>query len=414
MNMRISAVIITALVIFMGSCNRSGPTGSGSASGPDPQDIRLLDMWPREGPSLLWKYEGLGRGYGGPAVSGDGIFINAEENGNSYTVCLGQDGTFRWRSPNGKEFMGFDFSASYPGTRSNPSVKGKHVYAASGTGHLSCFETRSGKVVWSVDLIRDFDGKPGDFGYSETPVVDENRVYCFPGGKVNNLVALDRTTGALVWSAPVNRDSFAYGTPILLTLPERKVLVGTSRNYIHVVDTKDGTLLSHYRLENISYGNEHCNSVVHHNGCIYFVPFEEGGQGTVKLRLSGDGGNLSEIWRNPQVTNVFEGCVVCDNRLYTTMENKKLLSLDTESGQVRHSVRSEFGNIVYAGQKLFIYGHNGKVQLFNLIDGVPEFSSEMRVRDGSGPHFSFPVICGGVMYIRRGNALMAYAVGDTD
>ena len=408
--MQRGTLIIAALITILGSCNRSGPQSGGTASGVDSPEPQLLDSWPREGPRLLWKYEGLGKGYGGAAVTGEGIFINAEEKGNSYTVCLDLDGTFRWRSPNGQEFMGFDFSADYPGTRSTPAVKGRHVYAESGTGHLSCFESRSGKVVWSVNLVRDFGGKPGDFGYSETPVVDENRVYCFTGGKVNNLVALDRRTGDLVWSAPVNRDSFAYGTPILLALPDKNVLVGTSRNYIHVVDTKDGAMLSRYRLEDITYGNEHCNSVVHQEGNIYFVPFEEDGQGTVKLRLSGDGEDLTEVWRNPQVTNVFEGFVVCDKRLYTTMENKKLLSLDTETGRILHSVRSEYGNIVYADHKLFIYGHNGKVQLFNLIDGVPEFSSEMRVRDGSGLHFSFPVIAGGVMYIRRGDALMAYQV----
>ncbi len=177
-----------------------------------------------------------------------------------------------------------------------------------------------------------------------------------------------------------------------------------------MVDTKDGALLSCFRLEYISYGNEHCNSVVHQEGYIYFVHFKEDGQGTVKLLLSEDGENLTEVWRNPQVTNVFEGLVVCDNRLYTTMENKKLLSLDTETGRIRHSVRAESGGIVYADHKLIIYGHNGRVQLFNLINGIPELSSEMRIRDGSGPHFSFPVIADGVMYIRRGDALMAYAI----
>jgi outer membrane protein assembly factor BamB len=404
-------LIIAALITILGSCNRSGPQSGGSASRVDLPEPQLLDEWPREGPRLLWKYEGLGRGYGGPAVTGEGIYINAEENGNSYTVCLDHDGTLRWRSPNGQEFVGFDFSASYPGTRSAPAVKGMLVYAASGTGHLSCFDSCNGDVIWNVDLIRDFDGKLGDFGYSETPVVDAAKVYCFAAGKEHNLVALDRRTGDLVWSSPVLRDSFAYGTPVLLALPDRNILVGTSRNYIHVVDTKDGAMLSRYRLEDITYGNEHCNSVVHQEGHIYFVPFEEDGHGTVKLRLSGNGENLTEVWRNPQVTNVFEGFVVCDKRLYTTMENKKLLSLDTETGRIVHSVRSEYGNIVYADHKLFIYSHNGKVQLFNLIDGVPEFSSEMRIRDGSGPHFSFPVIAGGVMYIRRGNALMAFAVG---
>jgi outer membrane protein assembly factor BamB len=110
------------------------------------------------------------------------------------------------------------------------------------------------------------------------------------------------------------------------------------------------------------------------------------------------------------VVNIFEGFVVKDKSLYTTMENKKLHVLDTETGKIRKSVRSVSGGIVYADDKLFIYGHNGVVQLFSLNDGLPELKSEMRIRDGSGHHFSFPVIVDGVMYIRRGHALMAFAV----
>ena len=289
-------------------------------------------------------------------------------------------------------------------------MKGNYVYATSGTGHLSCFDTRNGKIIWSMDLVKDFQGVPGDFGYSESPVVDENRLYCFAGGMVNNMVALDRHSGELLWSSPVKKDYFSYGTPILLSLADRNVLLGTSRNYIHVVDRKDGTLLSSYQLEDIREGYEHCNSVVHKDGYIYFVPCEEHGQGSVKLRLSADGEALTEVWRNTKVLNVFEGFVVKDNYLYTTMENKKLLVLDTETGRIRNSVRAESGSIVYADNKLFIYGHNGKVQLFSLNDGLPELKSEMRIRDGSGHHFSFPVIVDGVMYIRRGDALMAFAV----
>ena len=394
----------------MSSCDRSGQRGSESATGEISPGTRLLDSWPREGPELLWIYEGLGKGYGKPLILNEGIFINGEEDGNSYTLCLDHKGVFQWRSSNGKEFMGMDYSAAYPGARSTPTLMGRRVYAFSGTGHLSCFDKDNGKVIWSVDLVKDFQGVPGDFGYSASPVLDEDRIYCFAGGKVNNMVALDPHTGELLWSAPVNKDYFSYGTPILLNLPNRNVLVGTSRNYIHVVDRQDGTLLSSYQLEDIKEGYEHCNSVVHKDGYIYLVLCEEHGQGSIKLHLSADGDTLTEVWRNSKVLNVFEGFVVEDNWLYTTMENRKLVVLDTETGRIRHSVRAVYGSIVYADNKLFVYGHNGTVQLFSLKDGIPELRSEMRIRDGSGHHFSFPVIVDGVMYIRRGDALMAFAV----
>ena len=408
--MKENIVIFLGLMSILGSCDIFVQQWNESASDAISPGTGLLDTWPDEGPELLWKYEGLGKGYGGPVISKEGIFINAEENSNSYTVGLDHNGTFRWRSPNGKEFVGTDYSASYPGTRSVPSVKGRRVYAVSGTGHMSCFDTRTGKAIWTVDIIKDFNGNLGEFGYSESPTIDETRVYCFPAGSVNNIVALDRLTGELVWSAPVNKDNFSYGTPILLNLPNRNILVGTSRNYIHVVDRQDGKLLSSYQLEDIKEGNEHCNSVVYQDRYIFFVHFKKNGQGTIKLLLSSDGRTLSEVWRNWIVTNVFEGFVVVDNRLYTTLENKNLVGLDVNTGRIRSSVRAVSGSIVYADSKLFVYGHNGKVQFFSLDGGEPELKSEMRISGGSGQHFSFPVIADGVMYIRRGDALMAYAV----
>lgn len=403
-------VILFALSFIVASCDPSALRRNKPASEESLPGSSLMDFWPREGPELRWKYEGLGKGYGGPLISEEGIFVNGEDDGNSYTICLDHNGTFRWKSPNGKEFMGFDFSASYPGTRSAPTVKGKRVYATSGMGQLSCYNTRDGAKLWTKDLMNDLNGILGDFGYSESPVVDKDKVYCFPGGREDNLVALDRQTGEVMWSAPVKKDFFAYDTPLLLKLPGRDVLVGTSRNYIHVVDRQDGTLLSTYKFEDIRYGYEHCNSVVHSDGYIYYIGCEGGGPGAYKLHLSEDGESLTEVWQNPEILNVFGGFVVVDNVLYTTLETKKLVGLDTETGRVVSTVRAESGSIIYADNKLIIYGHNGKLQLFGLNEGIPELRSEMRLRDGSGHHFSFPVIVNGVMYIRRGDALMAFSV----
>lgn len=408
--MKKRTVIFLVLMSILGSCDHSVQQRNESASGAISPGTGLLDSWPDEGPELLWRYEGLGQGYGGPCISKEGILINAEEKGNSYIVGLDHSGTLRWRSPNGKEFVGMEFTAGYPGTRSVPTVMGRRVYAVSGTGHMTCVDTRTGKIIWAIDLIKDFNGTLGHFGYSESPAVDESRVYCFPGGSVNNIVALDRITGELEWSSPVNKDFFSYGTPILLDLPKRKVLVGTSKNYIHVVDRQDGKLLSSYQMEDIREGYEHCNSVVHKDGYIFFVPSEKHGQGSIKLLVSSDGRTLSEVWRNRKVINVFGGFVVLDNRLYATLEKKKLVGLDTNTGRIRNSVRAVSGSIVYADNKLFVYGHNGMVQLFSLDSGKPELKSEMRISDGNGHHFSFPVIADGVMYIRRGGVLMAYAV----
>lgn len=148
------------------------------------QESELLVSWPEEGPELLWKFEGLGRGYAAPAVSKDLIFINGEKEGTTYLFAISLDGKQLWKSPYGKEFLGEGFSATYPGARSTPTVMGKMVYAASGMGQIACFNTKTGKELWSVNIVDDLDGEVGYFGYSESVGVDDKHVYCYPGGQV--------------------------------------------------------------------------------------------------------------------------------------------------------------------------------------------------------------------------------------
>ena len=402
--------LLTALAVclFQG-CNQSpvaqwrGPERNGIFP-----ESGLMESWSDEGPELLWVFEGLGKGFAAPAVAEDGIYVVGESDGNSYLFALEPNGELRWKSPNGKEFLGEGFSASYPGSRSTPAVLGGMVYAASGRGRVACFEVDSGREVWAVDLMEDLDGMLGEFGYSESPLVDTKYLYCFPGGPENNFVALDRKNGTLAWSAEVLKDTFAYGSPVLLELPATRAIVTTSRHHISVLDPSDGALLSSYRLEGYEYDGEHCNTPVYSNGHIHFVANDIPGQGSIKLNISDDGRMLNEVWRNNKVMNNFGGLLVIDERLYTTVKGNKLVSLDPIDGVITDSITVPTGSMAYADGKFFCYGNNGTVTLLNSDGGALQIGGSFKVTKGSGQHFSYPVLAGGNLYIRRGDGLMAY------
>ena len=209
-------------------------------------ETELLDHWPDDGPELLWVFEGLGRGFAAPAVTTDGLYVNGELEGNSYLVALDLKGNLLWKSPNGKEFLGEGFSSTYPGARSTPTVYGNLVYTSSGEGQIGCFEASTGKEKWAVNIAEYLDGVVGYFGYSESVAVDEEHLYCFPGGASTNLAALDRFTGKIAWTQSAHRDTFAYGSPVLIDLPDRPILMTTSRHHLFTVDRSNGTLLGSY------------------------------------------------------------------------------------------------------------------------------------------------------------------------
>lgn len=370
----------------------------------------LMDSWPDKGPELQWVFKGLGRGFAAPAVTGEGIYVVGESEGNSYLFAIDPDGQLRWKAPNGKEFLGEGFSSSYPGSRSTPAILKGLVYAASGTGRIGCFEAASGKEIWSVDLIGELGGMLGEFGYSESPLVDRNFLYCTPGGNENNFVAIDRKTGEVAWSSPVLRDTFAYGSPILLEMYGIPAVVTTSRHFISVLDPSNGDLLSSYRLEGYEYDGEHCNTPVYSGGHLYFVANDIPGQGSVKLRISGDGRILTEVWRNNEVMNNFGGLVVVDEHLFTTVKGNRLVSLDPANGTILDSITVPSGSLAYADNKFYCYGNSGKVILLKKEGDQWRNRGTLLVNEGTGQHFSYPVLAGGNLYIRRGDALMAYRI----
>ncbi|MDF1575547.1 MAG: PQQ-like beta-propeller repeat protein [Bacteroidales bacterium] len=370
----------------------------------------LLDQWPEEVPELLWVFEGLGRGFAAPAVTAEGLFVNGEQEGNSFLFALDLEGRLLWKSPNGKEFLGEGFSSTYPGDRSTPTVYGKRVYSSSGQGQISCFELTAGKELWSVNITGYLDGILGYFGYSESVAVDEDHVYCFPGGPGTNLAALDRFTGKIVWTQSAHRDTFAYGSPVLIDLNERPILMTTSRHHLFIVDRSNGSVLASYKLEGYEYDGEHCNTPVYSDGHIYYVANDVPGQGAVKLELSGNGELISEVWRNNQVLNNFGGLVVVDGKLFTTVKGNRLVALDPESGAVADTLKVATGSIIYTDHKFIIYGNNGTINLVNYEQKKLEQAGQMNVKEGSGQHFAHPVVANGVLYIRHGDALMAYRI----
>jgi len=372
------------------------------------QESDLLDHWPEEGPELLWTFEGLGRGYAAPVVTHDKIFINGEAEGQAFLFALDLEGNQLWKSPNGTEFVGEGFSSTYPGARSTPTVLGKWVYATSGMGQIACFKASDGEALWTVNITDYLDGEVGYFGYSESVALDDKHVYCFPGGPSTNLAGLDRITGKKAWTQSALRDTFAYGSPVLFDHHGQSLLMFTSRHHLMVLDPGSGTLLSSYKLEGYEYDGEHCNTPVYSDGGIYFVGNDIPGQGAFKVHLSDDGKEIKELWRNSEIKNNFGGLVVVDGSLFTTVKGNRLVSLDPESGAVADTLRVATGSIAFADGKFIIYGNNGTTTLVNYQAGDLEIGGVFKVRGGTGHHFSHPVLAHGAMYIRQGNALMAY------
>lgn len=362
----------------------------------------LLKQWPADGPELLWVIDSTGRGYGSPVISGDQIFITGETDSTSYLYAYSLAGKLIWKSPCGNEWV-----KNFPGSRSTPTVVGDLIYVCSGKGDIACLDKHSGTKKWSLNMVSDLQGINNMFGYSQSLLVKDNLVYCQPGGPENNVVALNRFTGKVVWLQKAKGEIEAYGSPSIIKRGQRDLLLTFSEMSFLGLDGKSGELLFTHKMD--TAGNLHGNiPVIGGNDLIYT---EGDGNRTVKLTLAEDGSSITEVWRNRSFDNIMGGVVRIGDKIYGTAHRQMYLKcLDMKTGQVTDSVKMFRGSTIAADGMLYVYTEKGMVY---LVDPKPEgmqIVSSFKVTNGSKEFFSHPVIHEGVLYLRHGEALMAYAI----
>jgi len=371
----------------------------------------LLTSWPADGPSLLWSNNEVGNGYGLPAITSDRIYITGEVDSLAWLFAFDRKGKLLWKSDIGKEWV-----ASYQGSRSTPTVVGNLIYVCSGLGNLSCLNTTDGSRKWSVDMMKDLKGRFTLYGQAESPLVDGDQVFLVPGGEENNVVAFNRFTGKINWTCKGRDDVPGYNSPIMIKLPAINILVTFSAYNLMGIDANTGKLLWFHEQINTplaerkpGMGDTHSNSVLFEDGFIYYIAGD--GNCGVKLKLSVDGKQITQVWRNTALDNYMGGFIKIGNRLYTGSDSKRsLLCADANTGKVSDSLKIGTGSIAFADNMLYYYNQRGEMNLVNPGATKLELVSKFKITAGTKEHFSHPVISDGVLFIRHGKSLMAYDI----
>ena len=371
----------------------------------------LKTSWPANGPALLWSNNEVGNGYGPPAITSDRVYITGEVDSIAYLFAFDLKGRLLWKSRFGKEWV-----ASYQGSRSTPTVVDTLIYVCSGLGNLFCLDARDGSKKWSVDMLKDLNGRFTLFGHAESPLVNGDQIFLTPGGLENNVVSLNRFTGKQNWACKGFGEVPGYNSPIIIPLPDLKILVTFSAYHLMGIDAQTGKLLWSHEQVNVpvadrkpGMGDTHSNSVYYEKSYIYYVA-GDGNCGT-KLKLSDDGKQITQVWNNKAIDNFMGGFIKIDNRIYTGSESKRsLICADAGNGQVIDSLKLGSGSIALADNLLYYYNQRGEMNLVKPGAEKMELISKFKITAGTKEHFSHPVIKDGVLYIRHGNALMAFDI----
>jgi outer membrane protein assembly factor BamB len=376
-------------------------------------ETNLLKKWPEDGPVLVWEYDSAGNGYGSPIFTPDRMYLVGEIDSISYLFSFDNFGNLLWKKGFGKAWM-----KNYTGSRSAPTIVNDNIYIITGMGEVFCLDRMNGETLWSVDMINDLHGEFPLFGYSESPAIEKDMLFCMPGGKDTNVVALNLHTGDIIWVSKGAGERPGYNSSQIIELEDRNLLVGFSAYELLGLDTKTGEVLWVNKQDNVKpeerelgLGDTHSNTVIFDDGFIYYAAGD--GNGGVKLALSEDGKNVKEVWRNKDFDSYMGGIVKLGDHLYGCGTAKRdFKSINAQSGELGKVLKTGSGSVIAADSMLYFYNWRGDVMLINEDPINMEIVSSFKIKKGSREHFAHPVINKGRLYIRHGNVIQAYDISE--
>ncbi|MDR0836353.1 MAG: PQQ-like beta-propeller repeat protein [Tannerella sp.] len=368
------------------------------------KETGLLKSWAEEGPQLLWNYEGLGEGHSSVAVSATGkLYIIGMTDGKGYIYAFDTNGKLL-----NKQEYGPEWDASYNGTRGTVTPDNGKLYVISGRGEVFCINESDLKVLWKKGMFTDFDGSNVTWGICESPLIVGDKLIVSVGGKKNNVVALNKNTGELIWTSEGEGDLSAYGSPIYLG--DRKIpqIVVMMKKHILGIDIATGKKLWSY--EHINQHGVHPNVPVYSGDMLLFTSGY--GKGSVMLKFTNGDTGVEKVWESPDLDSRLGAVVKIGDYVYGSGDkNHFWFCLDWKTGEIKYKDKElGIGNVIADDGMLYCYSERGDVALVKVNPEKFDIVSRFKITLGTNQHWAHPVIHKGVLYVHHGNVLMAYKI----
>jgi outer membrane protein assembly factor BamB len=418
--------VVSCLVVLLASalaCSKppqnSWPTFRGPGRTAIAPDAGLLKEWPEGGPKLVWESDGAGRGYSSLAISGGRIYTlgDAPSTGEAgdadeYLLAFDQaDGKPLWKAKTGPPWT--SGQPSWQSSRSTPTVDSDRVYVVTPHGELVCCDL-DGKEQWRKDLTKDFAGDKADsWGYSESVLIDGDKLVCTPGGDKDTMVALNKRTGETIWtcSRPDDRGA-GHASIVIAEIGGTRVYVQTTGSGAMGVRAADGKLLWTYDIDQTTAVIP--SPIVRGDLVFFTAGYNRGGALLKQVPAAGGEVTIEEIYPlNRELANKHGGVVLLGDYLYGDSDDRGIpFCAKLMTGKVVWKHRGSGHNsasIAAADGHLYVRYADGTMTLVEAsADGFKEVGTFLVPGSGDRPSWSHPVIVDGKLYLREGDKLLCY------
>ena len=355
--------------------------------------------------NVIWKVAVPGQGHSSPIVCGQAIFLTtADENAKKISMLAVDrtSGRKLWQTPLYQgELMTRHSKNSH--ASATAACDGRRLYVsfiAKDSLNVAAIDV-DGKVAWQKAV----DPFVSQHGYGASPVLYKSLVivsgdHSGPG----HLIALDRTTGNVVWRT--NRGKLAsYSTPIIGRLAGRSQVLLSGCDMVAGYDPDTGSEL--WRVKGptditactMAFGDD-----------IAYASGGFPGKGILAIRADGSGDvtDTHVVWQATAGVTYVPSPLYDDGRLYMVSDQGIAQAFDGRSGKVlwKHRLGGNFtASPVLAGGNLYVANEEGSTFVFAA---GPKFKqlAENKLPEAQ---FATMAICGGRIYLRTVHHL--YAIG---
>jgi outer membrane protein assembly factor BamB len=276
-------------------------------------------------------------------------------------------------------------------------------------------------MLWRKNLVSDFGGQMmSSWKYSESPLVDGDKLLCTPGAGDAMLVALDKMTGDAVWKCDVpeigenGKDGAGYSSIVAAEIAGEKQYVQLVGRGLIGVEAKTGRLLWSYNR--IANGVANIPMPVVRGDYVFCSTSYRTGSALLHILRDGDLFRAEEVYflGPEQFENHHGGIVLVGDYLYGGNGQNRggPVCLKFATGEIAWKPRRApaYGSaaVLYADGNLIFRYDRGPVALIAANPAEYRVNGLFTPDLGDGPAWAHPVIHGGRLYLRHGDLLACY------
>jgi outer membrane protein assembly factor BamB len=257
--------------------------------------------------------------------------------------------------------------------------------------------------------------------YSESPLVDGDKVIVTPGSSSSTLVALDRLTGKVIWRCAAGdisdrgADGAGYSSAVIAQVGRVRMYIQQYGRGVIGVHAGTGKLLWSY--DRVANGTANITTPVVKEPYVFVSNAYGSGSACLKITATGDTARVEEIRFIPPRTfqNHHGGVVAVGGYIYGGHGQNAgaPTCIELATGKVMWQAAAPArgsASVLCADGKLIFRYEDGQVALIAASPSGFRLLGKFAPPPMAGPAWAHPVVLDGRLYLRHNDVLLCYDV----